>query len=175
MNLLAIFKLGSLIIWIPGLLFLIAVLCALKAEDKGQPTSRLYQATLVLFVVSMLFAVLVPRSEMNKALEFARAYDPGTEIASFADIPYAARDAYSRMHMQEEGAIQPAGGGDIFDFSGAADDATDQAVSAASTEGIVYRPEREMGWFLLMVFLIGGAIFFIQGPKVLGRSPANSA
>lgn len=171
LQLLSLLSFSKLLIWVPGLLFLVAVLLSLRAYERGEETTRLNQVGLGLFIVSLIIAIVVPRIEINKALEFAGAYEPEAEINGIEDMSYSTKDAYFRM--SGEPAAAGSSGGDMFDFSESAGDDPAQTDAAAqdapATQTIVYEPETGVAWFLLIIFLTMGAIFFVQGPKVLGN------
>lgn len=173
LQLLSLLSFSNLLIWVPGILFLIVVLFSLRTNEKGG-SGRLHQVMLGLFIISMIIAVLVPRGEVNQALEFANAYEPGVEINSIADMSYATKDAYFRMSGEQAGAVAS---GDMFDFSqpgteSAPADGASPAEPATDISTIIYEPERGVAWFLLVLFLIMGVILFVQGPRVLGQGKA---
>lgn len=172
LQLLSLLSFSNLLIWVPGILFLIVVLLSLRNNEKKGSSGRMHQVMLGLFIISMIIAFLVPRGEVNKALEFASAYEPEAEINSIADMSYATKDAYFRMSGEQAGGV--ASGGDMFDFSqpgteSAPVDGAGPAEPATDINAIIYEPERGVAWFLLVLFLIMGAILFVQGPRVLGR------
>lgn len=171
LQILSLFSFSKLLIWVPGLLFLLAVIFSLRAFERGEDTTRLHQVGLGLFLLSLIIAFVVPRMEINKALEFASAYEPEAEINSIEDMSYSTKDAYFRMSGEQ--AAAGSSGGDMFDFSDSAGDAPGQADTPAeeapATQTIVYEPETGVAWFLLIIFLTMGAILFVQGPKVLGN------
>ena len=174
LQLLSLLSFSNLFIWVPGILFLVVVLLSLRVNER-KGSSRMHQVMLGLFIISMIIAVLVPRGEVNKALEFASAYEPGAEINSIADMSYATKDAYFRMSGEQ--AVGVASGDDMFDFSQPGTEsapATSPAAPATDINTIIYEPERGVAWFLLVLFLIMGVILFVQGPKVLGQNKTAS-
>lgn len=175
LQILSLFSFSKLLIWVPGLLFLVATVLSLRAYERGEDPARLHQVMLGLFIVSLIIGIVIPRIEINKALEFARAYDPETEINGIEDMSYSTKDAYFRMSGEQPAA--GSSGDEMFDFSESAGDAQAPADAPAqeapATETIIYEPETGVAWFLLMVFLIMGAILFVQGPRVLGQNKAT--
>lgn len=156
MNLLSLFSPGSLVIWIPGLLLLIAMFTAYSRIKAGMSSKQVKLTGLALYIVVLILVVFVPNSEINKAISFANAYDSTNEpVSRFEDISYEAKGAYRMTAMSEEERT------DFLSWSGV----EDRGPIMVDGDEVVHNPDRALAWSVLFALFVISSLVFLQAPK----------
>jgi len=170
MSFFSIFTPGSLLIWLPGLLYLGAMIYSLMRLNNGLSPKPGLLAGLALFLLSLVMAIMVPANDIGRAVAFANAYDlPDTEYSSYSDLPFSVKEAWKMTALPPEERPQApqSVSTDIFSFGGGDDEAVADTSPKPETapDGSVYNPLVNISWLLLVLFTIFGSLIFLQSPK----------
>lgn len=165
MNITGLFHPLGLLIWVPGLLFLLSVLLVLARSPQGRATRGLYLATLAFFLIGLLTLILVPKLQIDDAVAYANAYAPDNPVSRYADIGFDAKSAYFRTALPPEERVEQAATRDIFSFGEPAAAGVAVVRDTATMDAIVYKPEHSTAWLLLLCLMIPGMLGILQDPK----------
>lgn len=156
MTVLHLLQPGSLLIWVPGALLLFAMFHTYARIKSGGDTKPAKMACAGLFLITLALLFYVPQNEIGKALEFANAYnDSGETVTSFKDIDYDTSNAYKMTAMTPEEKTE------FLSYSGT----EDRGPITVDGKELVYTPQHQLAWCILLVLFIGSALVFFQDAR----------